>query len=123
MHRPNQNHDVGQVNAFESGKLYAVRVADIDVVLIRQGNEFFAIRDACPHRGARLSNGALTGEVAANHPGEQPKLLRKGEFLICPWHGWKIDVRTGCSLLEPHRIKTKRYDVHIKDERVLVALT
>ncbi|MEE3193352.1 MAG: Rieske (2Fe-2S) protein [Candidatus Poribacteria bacterium] len=117
-----QNHDIGQISAFESGKLYALHVADTDIVLVRQDNEFFAIRDACPHRGARLSNGFLTGKVAAKYPGDQPKLLRQGECIVCPWHGWKIDVRTGCSLLEPDRIKAKRYNVHIEDGRVFVAL-
>ena len=118
----NHSYDIGQVNTFESGKLYAIHVADIDVVLVRQENKFFAIRDACPHRGAKLSNGLLTGEVVANHPGEEPKLLRQGECIVCPWHGWKVDIRTGYSLLEPTRIKVKRYDVHIEDGRVLVVL-
>ena len=122
MQVSNHSYDIGQVNTFESGKLYAIHVADIDVVLVRQENKFFAIRDACPHRGAKLSNGLLTGEVVAYRPGEEPKLLRQGECIVCPWHGWKVDIRTGCSLLEPDRITVKRYDVHIEDGRVLVVL-
>lgn len=122
MQISSHNHDIGQVKAFESGKLYAIHVAGIDVVLVRQENKFFAIRDACPHQGAKLSNGSLTGEVIANHPGAEPKLLRQGECITCPWHGWKVDIRTGYSLLEPTRIKVKRYDVHIEDGRVLVVL-
>ena len=118
-----QNHDVGQVDAFESGRPYVVRVAGRDVVLVRRGNEFFAIRYVCPHNGAKLSDGLLTGEVSASRPGEQHELLRKDEFLVCPWHGWKIDVRTGCSSLEPDRIRVRRYGVHIEGGRVLVALS
>jgi nitrite reductase (NADH) small subunit/3-phenylpropionate/trans-cinnamate dioxygenase ferredoxin subunit len=39
---------------------------------------FFATDDACPHQGASLGEGTY-------HEGR----------VICPWHGWVYDVRTG----------------------------
>lgn len=39
---------------------------------------FFATDDACPHQGASLGEGTY-------HEGR----------VICPWHGWVFDVRTG----------------------------
>jgi nitrite reductase/ring-hydroxylating ferredoxin subunit len=38
----------------------------------------FAIDDTCPHQGASLGEGTY-------HEGR----------VICPWHGWVFDVRTG----------------------------
>ena len=124
MIMPVKKYDIGWVDAFQSGKLYSIRVAGRKMVLARREDEFFALRDVCPHQGAKLSSGLMTGEVVAEHPGQQPKLRREGEFLSCPWHGWKIVLRTGCSPLEESEcVKVRRYEVHVEGERVLVVLS
>ncbi len=46
--------------------------------LFNVDGEFFAIDDTCPHQGASLGEG----------------LLHEGR-VICPWHSWVFDVRTG----------------------------
>jgi nitrite reductase (NADH) small subunit len=45
---------------------------------------FFATDDTCPHQGASLGDGTY-------HEGR----------VICPWHGWVFDVRTGECLRVP----------------------
>ena len=48
------------------------------LALFRVEGEFFAIDDTCPHQGASLGEG----------------LLIEGR-VICHWHAWIFDVRTG----------------------------
>ncbi|HEX6513330.1 MAG TPA: Rieske 2Fe-2S domain-containing protein [Chloroflexota bacterium] len=48
------------------------------VVLVRLGEEVFAVDGRCPHRGGPLAQAVLEGCA-----------------LRCPWHGFKYDVRTG----------------------------
>lgn len=48
------------------------------LALFNDGGEFHAIDDTCPHRGASLGEG----------------LLHQGR-VICPWHSWIFDVRSG----------------------------
>lgn len=48
------------------------------VALFNDGGEFHALDDTCPHQGASLGEGLL---VAGR--------------VICPWHSWIFDVRTG----------------------------
>lgn len=112
--------EVGREDSFGEGKPHAVRAGDRDLVLVRRNGEFFAVRDACPHQGARLSAGYLTGDVGPCEPGDQPELVREGEFLACPWHGWKVDIRTGCSPLEPDRVRVRNYAVTVEDGKVWV---
>jgi nitrite reductase/ring-hydroxylating ferredoxin subunit len=112
--------DLGSTEQFVEGKPYAVRVGERDLVIVRKGDEFFAIRDACPHQGARLSTGYVTGEVEQSVPGEEPRLTRFGEFLGCPWHGWKVDVRTGCSAFEPDGVLTRTYPVVVENGNLFV---
>lgn len=54
------------------------------VALYRVDGQWCAIKDFCPHAGARLSEGALDGTV-----------------VTCPQHGSQFDVRTGERLRGP----------------------
>jgi nitrite reductase/ring-hydroxylating ferredoxin subunit len=47
-------------------------------LVLRQGQPF-AIDDTCPHNGESLSKGSL------NYLGE----------IICPWHGYRFELKTG----------------------------
>ena len=115
--------DIGTTDQFAEGKPHAVRVGERDLVIVRKGEAFFAVRDKCPHQGARLSRGTLVGEVAVGARGEQPELVREGEFLSCPWHGWKMDIRTGCSSIPAERARVRTYPVSISDGHVFVDMS
>ncbi len=52
--------------------------------------------------------GPLTGLATGDRPGT-PALERAGEIVRCPWHGWEFDIRTGRSVFNPHRVRTKSY--------------
>ena len=74
--------------------------------------EFFALLNRCPHQGGSLCEGAITGLVLADQPGEY-RYERVGEIIRCPWHGWEFDIRTGQSWCEPSRIAAKQYPVEV----------
>lgn len=112
--------DVGTTEQFEEGKPQAVRVEERDIVIIRKGDAFFALRDVCPHQGAKLSQGAMMGGVVVDARGEQPELVRDGEFLSCPWHGWKVDIRTGRSSIRAERGRVRTYPVSVDGGHVYV---
>ena len=78
----------------QENKLYRVTVAGVPVVLLRQGERFFAISATCPHAGGPLDEGTLTGDV-----------------VTCPWHGSRFCVRDGRVLTGPAVVNAPRYDV------------
>ena len=52
-----------------------------------------------------LCKGVVTGLALSDRPGDY-KLVRKGEFLRCPWHGWEYDLKTGaCIGAKQHKLK------------------
>ena len=114
--------ELGEAGAFDDGAPQAVKAGDRDLVIVRRGEEFFAMRDVCPHQGAKLSSGYVTGDVPLCSRGEQPSYVRDGEFLACPWHGWKIDVRTGCSNIEPERVRVRNYPVSVENGKLYVKM-
>jgi nitrite reductase/ring-hydroxylating ferredoxin subunit len=60
------------------GRLTRVIVGDTPVLLVRRGEEIFALHDRCSHRGCSLSDGDLEGDEIA-----------------CACHGSRFDLRTG----------------------------
>jgi nitrite reductase (NADH) small subunit len=99
-----------------------VREATLDgiaVVVVRTAaGELRALRDICPHQGARLSKGRL--EAAVDGPGVGVYELSDDRVILrCPWHGYEFDVETGrCLADEGSRVRT--YPVTVEDGIVVV---
>jgi 3-phenylpropionate/trans-cinnamate dioxygenase ferredoxin subunit len=115
--------DAGPAEAFREGIPTSVRVMERDLVVVRRGSEFFVLRDVCPHQGARLSTGGVSGVPGYALPGDACRYERDGEILTCPWHGWQYDLRTGASLLEPEQVRVRTYSARVMDGRVVVDLS
>ena len=125
-------HVVARLADVPPGSRRLVSVKGRDVALFNVKGELFAVLDRCPHAGASLCKGRLTGLMDAPAPGEY-KLTREGEILRCPWHGWEFDLRTGKSCAEPDRLWIRNYEVSVAgadgdrpatdDPRDLVATT
>jgi nitrite reductase/ring-hydroxylating ferredoxin subunit len=78
------------------------------IVVFNLEGEFFAMLNRCPHQGASLCDGYVTGFVSSSHAGEYI-FDRMGEIIRCPWHGWEFDIRTGQSWFDPVHTKVKIY--------------
>jgi nitrite reductase/ring-hydroxylating ferredoxin subunit len=76
----------------------------ITLTLCRAGNRWFAIDDACPHRGLSLSTGTLDGAV-----------------LTCSWHGYRYDLETG-ECLDKTTPQLLRHSVVVADGVVWLEL-
>jgi len=94
-----------------SRKLVSVEGRDIAVFNVK--GELFAISDKCPHRGASLSKGVLTGLVVGCEPGRY-RYERAGEIIRCPWHQWEFDLRTGRSQCDPKRMRVMSFQATVE---------
>ena len=93
------------------------------LVLVRRGKQWWALRDICPHQGARLSGGVVSGRVPPCLPGDNIDMIDEEPVLICPWHGWEFDVTSGRCLTDPYRQRVRAYAVKIEEGRVWVELS
>ncbi|MFR9805289.1 Rieske (2Fe-2S) protein [Pseudonocardia sp. RS010] len=78
---------------------------------------FFALRNSCPHMGAPLCKGYVSGTTEAHLDGRKPPLVesvRDGEILACPWHHWEFDIATGRTIF-PSKNRVRRYDVTVEE--------
>ena len=105
-------HVVARLADVPPGSRRLVSVKGRDVALFNVKGELFAVLDRCPHAGASLYHGQLTGLMCSSGPGNYD-LEREGEILRCPWHRWEFDLRTGKSCAEPSRIWLRTYEVSV----------
>jgi nitrite reductase (NADH) small subunit len=84
----------GEAREFDcNGKM--VCIANLD-------GDLSAMDNVCPHRGGPLGQGVI-----------------EGNKLVCPWHGWQFDPKTGAVSHAPDQ-KVPMYPVKVEGDDVLV---
>lgn len=116
---PRVEHPVGSVDELRAEGCRFVEVCGRRIGVLSVGDDFFAVRDRCPHRGAPVCQGTVSGTFLPAGPHEYV-YGRHDRVLRCPWHGWEFDLETGRSLLEPDRYRVRVYPVAVRDGVVLV---
>jgi nitrite reductase/ring-hydroxylating ferredoxin subunit/uncharacterized membrane protein len=78
-------------------------VGGAPVVLLRMGEQVYAIGATCTHAGGPLDEGELQGQVVQ-----------------CPWHGSRFRLRDGQVLTGPATMSAPRYAVRVSDGQIEV---
>lgn len=92
----------GNLSDFPPGCARELRVGDASYAICNVDGRIYVVSGDCPHREGPLGFGALHGYQ-----------------LVCPWHAWEFDVRTGeCDMGPGCRIAT--YPAAVVDGRVHV---
>jgi nitrite reductase/ring-hydroxylating ferredoxin subunit len=110
---------LAKAGEIEPGKCKIVTAMGREIGIFNVGGEYYALSNRCPHMGAELCKGWIVGLVEPAEPGEY-KLVRQGEFLRCPWHGWEFDIRTGQSWCDPSSVKARTFKVEVEPGSKLV---
>lgn len=77
----------GRCTTVEAGKR-AIALANVD-------GQVYAVDNICRHQGGPLGEGEIEGCT-----------------IVCPWHAWRYDLRTGESDMNP-RIKIDTFPVQV----------
>lgn len=113
---------VGSVDEFELDRFRFFEIRGRPVGVVRTSSGFFAVRNVCPHQGAEVCKGRITGAMLPSPPGEFRYGL-EGRVLICPWHRWEFDLATGKTLYGLSKQRLVAYEVRVRGDRVYVAET
>ncbi|MCI0351773.1 MAG: Rieske (2Fe-2S) protein [Acidobacteriales bacterium] len=79
-------------------------VGDKVVCVANVDGNISAMDNVCIHRGGPLGQGII-----------------EGDKLVCPWHGWQYDPKTGAAAHNP-AAKVKVYPIKLEGNDVLVEL-
>ncbi len=94
---------VARVDGFPAGTVRTVRIGKREIALARVGDDFFALGNVCRHAFGPLGQGFVDGHT-----------------VVCPWHGWRYDVRDGTTDHPDADVKT--YPVAVRDGYVIVTV-
>ena len=72
------------------------------ICIANVAGEFSALANECPHRGGPLGQGVLDGDT-----------------LICPWHGWQFNAKSGAVVHSPEE-KITTFELRIEGDEVFV---
>ena len=86
------------------GEVMEAEAAGVAVCLANVEGRLCALDNWCPHRRGPLGQGWLEGEA-----------------VVCPWHSWAFDTRSGVAV-PPERAKVDVFPVKVEGDDVLVNL-
>lgn len=110
---------VGSVEDLPPGSVTIVPRGKFGIGVYNVGGTFYALTNYCLHRGAPLCRGQVTGMVVAGDEPYASRMVRTGEFLRCPWHGWEFEIATGRAVAYPERA-IRTYPVRVEDGSVIL---
>lgn len=110
-----------KVGDLPPGEMKLVEVDGREIGVFNVNGAFYALRNYCPHRGAPLCAGRITGEMTGPEPGKY-RLEREGEIIRCPWHGYEFDIATGDFIVDSEKIRSITYEVTVESSERLDSL-
>ena len=97
--------EVAKLSDIRNGEMKEVSVGETKILLARVRDECYAVGAHCPHYGAPLAEGTLSGDR-----------------IVCPWHHACFDVRTGNFEEPPAFDSLPKFDVTIDGGGIVVHL-
>ncbi len=94
---------VFRVEDLPAGSVRHVKIGKRDIAVARVADEYFALSNLCRHAFGPLGEGYMDGYQA-----------------ICPWHGWRYDVRDGSTDHPDADVKT--YPASVREGEVFVTV-
>ncbi|QNI34392.1 Rieske (2Fe-2S) protein [Alloacidobacterium dinghuense] len=94
----------GKADLPPSGEAREVSTGERVLCVANEKGSISVMDNVCPHRGGPLGQGMI-----------------EGGKLICPWHAWAFDLRTG-EAAHTTMARVPVYEVKVEGEDVLVKL-
>jgi nitrite reductase/ring-hydroxylating ferredoxin subunit len=114
---------VGRRTDFEDGARKIIAVGAREIGVLHHEGEFFAYENRCVHQGGPVCEGRILGRVELVLAEDKTVLGERFSatetHLICPWHGYEYDLRTG-ECAADRRLRLRRYEVVERGEEIYV---
>lgn len=114
---------VAREEEIPEGGRKVVAIGEIEIGLFRVDGAILAYRNECPHQGGPVCQGRLMQGVEERLDAERRSLgihyVAGSAHLVCPWHGWEFDLRSGrhcghdATRLAAHPVTIQDGDVYV----------
>lgn len=114
---------IGTVREFKPGSRKVVKAGGREVGIFRLGRSFYAWENTCAHAGGPVCQGRIMNRVeeriAADGRSLGLRFSRTRVNIVCPWHGYEYDIRTGRHQGNP-ALRLKPIAVRVRNGAVFV---
>ena len=93
---------IGSLANLQPGSVMEAEVGGRTYAVCNSGGKLHALDGVCPHAGGPLGQGAL-----------------QDHMLVCPWHGWEYDCRSGENDFDP-TIRVQPFAVRTDGDDILI---
>jgi nitrite reductase/ring-hydroxylating ferredoxin subunit len=91
--------NIGSASGFADPGRKIVAFERFEVAVFKFSGEFFAYLNHCPHMGGPACQGKMIAKVeellAKDRTSQGMAFSKTRMHVICPWHGYEFDIRTG----------------------------
>lgn len=101
-----------------------IDVAGIEIGILRHDGEYYAFENVCAHQGGPVCDGVVLPKVelmlAPDQTQHGQQFSEVDIHLVCPWHGWEYNIRTGVCAADP-RHALQVFHVFARDGHVFLS--
>lgn len=119
-------YTVARAADIEDGERVIVEIEGREIGVFNVDGEYHAYLNWCVHQGGPLCEGSLTGRVEASYDRTsletEIEWTAERETLVCPWHDWEYDVRSG-ECLSDRTCELPSYPVDVDGGEIKIRLS
>jgi nitrite reductase/ring-hydroxylating ferredoxin subunit len=89
---------VGREDEFQEHNRKVVASGDLEIGIFKVDGQYYAYQNRCPHLGGPACQGRIMNavvEVLNEDKTSAGQQWSDEENIICPWHGWEFNLKTG----------------------------
>ena len=115
--------NIGKASSFQDPGRRVVEIGSVQIGVFQLDGKFYAYENRCPHLGGPACQGKILPrvlEAVAEDKMSAGRVFSRDQLnIICPWHGFEFDIRTGAHVvigkyrLRPVAVRTERGEVFI----------
>jgi len=114
---------VSKLSDLNEGMCHLVREGELEIGVYRRGENLYAYENLCVHQGGPACQGITMHKVEeVIRPDKTSAGLRFNmdeEHIVCPWHGFEYDIKTG-ECTAQRSLRLKKYEVVTQGDSVYV---
>lgn len=84
------------------GSVTEIQAGEATYVVLNLDGKIHCLDGICPHAGGPLGQGVLSGSM-----------------LVCPWHGWEFDCKTGANDFD-EEVRLSTFPVVVQGDEILI---
>lgn len=116
---------VASVDEIGDGERRVVEDEGLEIGVFRLGDQYFAWESNCPHQGGPVCQGRMMNRVDeiidTTGKSQGYRFVDEDLHIICPWHGFEFNVRTGRHPGDPDT-RLRGFDVVVRDGGIYVCI-